>query len=307
MDDGLAFRLVDAFTLTPYAGNVAGVILRADGLSDEQMQAIAAEFNASETTFVLPATTDGGDVRFRWFTPGCEVRFCGHATLAGVHAVLEAGRFAEVQARPGTALRVETRTGILSLCVEPQGDAVPSTIWLDMPPVRFSKTPVAPPVMARHLGVSPNAFDPELPAVRTEDDVMLAVRDLGTLLEMQPPMADLKRYCEKERIRGVFVTCRETLSRATVVQSRFFAPAAGVDEDPVTGSAHGPLGVYLVEHGVVELVDGRADFYCGQSKAGGRAGLVRVVVTERDGERQVRIGGSCVTTARGRLARLPAS
>src|SRR6266404_6667615 len=89
----LEFRLVDAFALSPYSGNVAGVILTADGLTDRQMQLIAAEFNASETTFILPATRPDAAVRFRWFSPGCEVNFCGHATLGGVHALLETGRF----------------------------------------------------------------------------------------------------------------------------------------------------------------------------------------------------------------------
>src|SRR5512140_1608530 len=124
MPGPLEFRLVDAFALSPYSGNVAGVILDAAGLTDRQMQAIAAEFNASETTFILPPTVRDAAVRFRWFTPGCEVGFCGHATLGGAHALFESGRFSAAMAEPGTILPIETKAGILTVRTEkhPQPD-----------------------------------------------------------------------------------------------------------------------------------------------------------------------------------------
>ncbi len=309
MPDSLEFKLVDAFALSPYSGNVAGVILKADGLTDRQMRAIAAEFNASETTFILPPTTKDAAVRFRWFTPATEVDFCGHATLGGAHALFESGRFTHALAEPGTVLPIETKAGILTIRTEkhPKPD-MPYTIWLDMPHTAQKQTPVVVPAIAKHLGLPEDMIDQAIPAVRTlDDDVILAVRDLQTLLTLEPLMADLKRYCIKNGIRGVLVTTTNALSRATVVQSRFFAPAAGIDEDPVTGSVHGPLGLHLVNCGVVSMKEGKADFHCAQAKAGGRAGLVRVVVTEsgEQGEKHVRIGGSCVTTAEGRLTCLP--
>lgn len=327
MPDKLEFKLVDAFALSPYSGNVAGVILDADGLTGSQMQAIAAEFNASETTFILPATTRDAAVRFRWFTPACEVGFCGHATLAGAHALFESGRFAHALNEPGTVLPIESKAGNLTIRTEKHpdneptesppetlrhrpmacGDKQPYTIWLDMPHCEPKRAPVVVPAIAKHLGLSEGAVDLAIPAVRTQDDdVILAIRDLPTLLELQPAMAGLARYCTKNRIRGVLVTTTNVLSAATVVQSRFFAPSAGVDEDPVTGSVHGPLGLHLVDSGIVPMTGDKADFYCAQAKAGGRAGVVRVVVTRSaSGERHVRIGGSCITTATGTLQQRP--
>jgi PhzF family phenazine biosynthesis protein len=308
MPQDLEFKLVDAFAVSPYSGNVAGVILQADGLTDRQMQLIAREFNASETTFILEPTIRDAAVKFRWFTPGCEVSFCGHATLGAVHALLEIGRFAHALKEPGTVLPIETKSGILTIRTESHGDHGTYTIWLDMPHCEPKRGTVVVPTLAKYLGLPVDAVDPAIPAIRTQDDdVILGVRTLPTILGLEPSMADLARYCRKERIRGVCVTTTNALSAATAVQSRFFAPAAGVDEDPVTGSVHGPLGLHLVNCGIIPLVGGTADFLCAQAKGGGSAGVVHLVVTEStSGKRHVRIGGRCVTTATGTLDRLPA-
>ncbi|MFQ5410974.1 MAG: PhzF family phenazine biosynthesis protein [Phycisphaerae bacterium] len=325
MFEPIRFKLIDAFARTPYSGNVAAVVLDADGLTDRQMRLVAAEFNASETTFVLRPDTRDAAVRFRWFTPGCEVDFCGHATLAAVHALLEEGRFTHTLDRPGTILPIETRSGILTVRTERreaeppppeggiEGDASPAasnppiTLWLDMPRCQPKNTHVILPSLLKHLGLDEELMDPAIPPIRThDDDVILAVHSLSALLELQPEMSSLARSCRKERIRGVLVTTTNVLTSATVVQSRFFAPAVGIDEDPVTGSVHGPLGLHLVNSGVIPMVNGLSDFHCAQARAGGRAGLVRIVVTQDDKDgKHVRIGGVCITTAGGVLQRLP--
>lgn len=307
MPDPMEYKLVDAFAASPYTGNVAGVVFNADGLTDKQMQAIAAEFNASETTFILKPTNKEAAVRFRWFTPGCEVGFCGHATIGAVHALLESGRFAHALKEPGTVLPIETKSGILEIRIERREKETPYTIWLDTPHNEPKPEAVVVPQICRYLNIPEDAIDPAIPAIRTcDDDVIIAVKTLQALLEMRPTMTDLARYCTKQRLRGVLVTTRNVLSAATVVQSRFFAPAAGVDEDPVTGSVHGPLGLHLVKSGIVEMKQGRVDFLCAQAKAGGRAGIVHVVVTRASGGTyHVRIGGNCVVTASGTLQILP--
>ncbi|MCG8405102.1 MAG: PhzF family phenazine biosynthesis protein [Phycisphaerales bacterium] len=307
MPNELKFKLVDAFAKSPYSGNVAGVVFDADDLSDKQMQAIAAEFNASETTFVLKPTTRDAAVRFRWFAPSSEVSFCGHATIGAVHALLEDGRLPHALDEPGTILPIEFCDGILNVRTEHiEGTTQPDTIWLDMPHSEPKQTNVVVLPLTRHLGLSEDMIDTGFVPIRTHDeDIMFAVQTLPVLLEMQPNMGELARYCRKEGLRGVFVTTTNTLSRSSIVQSRFFAPAVGVDEDPVTGSAHGPLGLHLVNSGIVTMTGDRADFHCTQAKAGGRAGLVRVVVTETSDGKHVRIGGSCVTTASGTLQQTP--
>ncbi len=309
MPDPIRFKLVDAFTMTPYAGNVAGVVFEADALTDRQMQAIAMEFNAAETTFILKPTTRDAAVRFRWFTPGCEVNFCGHATLGAVHALLEDGQFATAFAEPGTILPIETRSGILSIRIQQNEDPNrPSTFWLDMPHSEPKKTPVNLPPLLPHLGLRESDLDPRFKPIRSnDDDILLAVNSLQTLLELRPSMSGIVDYSERAGgLRGIFVTTLQTLTPANACQSRFFAPAAGVDEDPVTGSAHGPLGLHLVRSGLVPVAGGRSDFLCAQAKAGARAGVVRVVVVAADTDHpHVRIGGQCVTTASGTFERLP--
>lgn len=306
MSEPLRFKLVDAFARSACTGNVAGVVLDADGLDEQQMQLIAAEFNASETAFVLDPSVQAAALRLRWFSPGCEVDFCGHATLAAVHALLEEGRFANAFREPGTILPIETRSGIVTVRVERGAAGQAPTIWLDTPHNEPKPKQVVLPPLLHHLGLPTDAVDPALKPILThDDDVIFAVRSLPILLDITPAMGELARHCRREGIRGVMVTTTNTPTPAAVTQSRFFAPAAGIDEDPVTGSAHGPLGLHLVRSGLVPAVDGRADFHCLQARAGGRAGLVRVVVA-RDGDAwSVRVGGTCVTTASGKLMALP--
>lgn len=309
MPDAHRFKLVDAFAQSSYSGNVAAVVFEADNLTERQMQLIAAEFNASETTFVLNPTTRDAALRFRWFTPGCEVKFCGHATIGGVHALIEEGRFAGAFDEPGTIIPIETKSGIITVRVEkPMTAGGNATIWIDTPHSEPMATPVNLPPLLKHLGINMDAVDLRYKPIRTQDeDIHFAVKSLPVLFEMKPDMGGVIEYCKRAGdLRGVFVTCLQTLSASTVVQSRFFAPNAGVDEDPVTGSAHGPLGLNLVNCGIISMIDGRADFHCAQGKAGGRAGLVRVIVTDAgEGKKHVRVGGSCITTASGTLDRLP--
>lgn len=300
------FFLVDAFAASAFSGNVAGVVPDADALSDRKMQAIAAEFGAPETTFVSKATIAEASLRFRWFTPACEVDFCGHATLAAVHALLESGRV-PIETAPQGAFAfppVQTRSGVLSIAVQASSvHAGAPIIWLDMPHCQPLKDPVNVPTVCRHLGLDPGSLDPELRPITTADrDILLAVRDTPTLLRISPSMGDLARFCTSQRLRGVMVTTTKALSTGVAAQSRFFAPAVGIDEDPVTGSVHGPLALHLVRSGIVEVADGRAEFLCAQGKAGGRAGVVRALVDlTADQSARVCIGGSCVITARGSL------
>lgn len=306
------FFLVDAFATSAYSGNVAGVVPDADALSDRQMQAIAAELNLSETTFVLKPTREDASMRFRWFTPTSEVNFCGHATLAGVHALLESGRVPWGSPGEGAFAfpPVETRSGVFALAVQRSAaHASPPTIWLDMPNCEPLNEPVNVPTVCRHLGLEPGLLDPAVRPITTADrDILLAVRDTPTLLGLTPAMSDLARFCTSQRLRGVMVTTIHPLSRGVVAHSRFFAPAFGIDEDPVTGSAHGPLALHLVRCGVVPIENGHAEFLCMQSKAGIRSGVVRTIVDLTSGQSpRVCVGGQCITTARGSFVSLPSA
>ncbi len=300
--------IIDAFASAPFTGNAAAVVLDAGGLSDDQMRRIAAEFNLSETTFVLPATSSHGGaetthaVRFRWFTPTVEVDMCGHATIAGIHALFESGRLHA--ADTGQTIRIETRSGMLTGAIENMpGDSGQHMIWLEMIPPALTRRQIPVPEYAEALRISADVFDTEFPSVETQDrDIIVFVRDFMRLNEIRPDFRRLAGLLTDAGARGLCVSTVRTVTPSIQAQSRFFAPHIGVDEDPVTGSVHAPLAAYLANLGVVPFHDGVAGLQCTQGIPGGRTGQVYALVEEPIGGRcTTRIGGQAVTTIRGQL------
>ncbi len=303
MPTTLRFCLVDAFAEQPYRGNVAGVVFDADTLSAAQMQRIANEIRASETAFLSRANDLHRPTLIRWFTPTSEVQFCGHATLAAAHALHEAGCLGGLRTRPDACLTLDSAAGLLRLQPESLPEPYQSTIWwLAMPEPGLRADHTNPLRTCELLGLSIDDLDPALPAMRTRDnDVIYAVRSWQTLIEMRPRFDELARWCERNEIRGLCVTTTTTLADSVNAHSRFFAPAVGVDEDPVTGSVHGPLAVYLVVNGVVGSAGGRSALICAQGRPGDRSGLVRALVEASPQGYRVQIGGECFTTLTGEL------
>lgn len=209
---------VDAFADYPFAGNPAAVCLLHGPVDEEWMQNIAAEINLSETAFIYPLSSG---YSLRWFTPVTEVDLCGHATLAGTHILAETGILDE-----GEEAVFHTRSGILA--------ARRMNGWIEM---NFPSFPVhqidTPAGFSEALGVEPvYAGEYEwmiLAEVESEDDVR----------SLQPDFSALKKIA----YGGVIVTAKSSDARLDFI-SRFFAPSLGIDEDPVTGSAHCCLGPY---------------------------------------------------------------
>lgn len=254
---------VDAFTDKPFAGNPAAVCILKEAVTDDWMQNVAKEMNLSETAFLAPQADGYG---LRWFTPAVEVDLCGHATLASAHVLWEAGYLAAAD-----EARFNTRSGLLTAVLD-QG-------WITLNFPAKPETPAAaPPGLGAALGVEPvyvgrNAFD-----YIVELDSETAVRTLT------PDHAVLRTL----DVRGVMVTARaETVGLDFV--SRFFAPGSGIDEDPVTGSAHCCLGPYWAG----KL--GKTSFTAYQASP--RGGLIRVSL---QGDR-VLLQGQAVTILRGQL------
>lgn len=270
----MRIRIVDAFTDRPFAGNPAGVlILDGDAFpSADWMQLVAAEVNLSETAFLhrLPAGGDA-DWALRWFTPAAEVALCGHATLASTHVLSRAGLIAD-------RVRFRTvRSGVLAADVA--GDGL---ITLDFP-----ASPLSPidtdPALTEALGVDAVASHWTGPIT---DDVLIEVADEKTVRGLAPDLGALARLTR----RGVLVTAAaEDPAAGYDFVSRFFAPAVGVAEDPVTGSAHTSLTPFWTARlGRDELVG---------YQASARGGLVRVALR---GDRTL-LGGYAVTTIDGEL------
>lgn len=265
----LPLFVVDAFTADPFTGNPAAVCLLDQPRDDRWMQNLAAEMNLSETAFLLP---EGNAYRLRWFTPAVEVRLCGHATLAAATILWHTGHVS-----PEAPIAFETLSGRLTArrTHEQSGD----WITLDFPALACQ--PCDPPAgLIESLGVEPTAIG------NYGMDYLCEVADDNSVINLRP---DLERL-GKLQTRGVIVTARASEARKEFdIVSRFFAPAAGVPEDPVTGSAHCALGPYWsTKLGKTELLAWQA------SK---RGGLLRVSVR---GDR-VGLAGRSVVVWRGEL------
>jgi|Deesub1362B_J571_1020462.scaffolds.fasta_scaffold09798_1 trans-2,3-dihydro-3-hydroxyanthranilate isomerase len=289
----LKVKQVDAFTERPFCGNPAAVVLDAAGLTVEEMQAIAREMNLSETAFVFPSEV--GHFKLRFFTPWKEVPLAGHPTIATVHALLEEGR---ISLRGGGAtVEVEFPVGVLPIDIRNEGGM--SYIWMTQKRPEFLRTLESRHV-AEALGISPEELDltapPQVVSTGTPQ-LMVLVRSLRVLERLRPRGDFIVHLGEEADFFSVHVFCLEAYGNAHV-HARHFAPGAGVPEDPVTGSASGAMGAYLVRYG---FLSGHL-FIAEQGHIMGRPGTVQVEIVRRGKEIiTVRVGGTAVTTLEGEL------
>jgi len=260
---GIAITQVDAFTSQPFAGNPAAVCILPKAAEERWMRDVAREMNLSETAFLVPQ--DGG-YNLRWFTPAVEVDLCGHATLASAHVLWEEGHLAA-----GAQARFHTRSGLL--LADRRGE------WIEMDfPAKPEAAAEPPADLAAALGLTPVYVG------RNQFDYLVEVESAAALRGAQPDHGVLRKL----PVRGIIVTARSDTPEFDFI-SRFFAPGSGVDEDPVTGSAHSCLGPYWSQR------LGKTEFVAYQASP--RGGVVRVRCS---GER-VYLGGQAVTVLRGEL------
>ena len=254
---------VDAFTDKPFAGNPAAVCLLPEPADKGWMQQVATEMNLSETAFLVEQA-DG--FQLRWFTPAVEVELCGHATLASAHILWEQGVLA-----PDSPARFHTRSGLLS--------AIRKDGWIEMD---FPAEPETPADFPNDLF---KAFGANARYVgKNRFDFLLEFESAETIREMAPNFSLLNSVSS----RGFIVTSISDSDPYDFI-SRFFAPAAGVNEDPVTGSAHCCLGPFWAQKlGKNKLIGYQA------SKRGG-------VVKVRVGESRVYLAGQAITVMRATL------
>lgn len=266
---GTPIYIVDAFTAEPFKGNPAAVCLLDEPRSEKWMQKVAAEMNLSETAFVVPKA-EGFDLR--WFTPTVEVALCGHATLASAHTMFETGKLAA-----GANASFQTLSGELS------ARHAGSRIELDLPAFTIEESDI-PGTLLDALGVKPR-FVGRTP-VRGIDyfDYLLELDSEASVRDAHPDFERLR----KGDATGFIITAHASTAPFDFV-SRFFAPKAGINEDPVTGAAHCALTPYWGSKlNKIELIAYQASL---------RGGVVHV----RVGEDRAYLSGDAVTVLRGTL------
>ena len=258
---------VDAFTDCTFAGNPAAVCLLSSWREDQWLQAVAREMNLSETAFLVKQSNH---FDLRWFTPKVEVDLCGHATLASAHILWQQAQVT------GDEIQFSTRSGVLKARRDGKD------IELDFP-LTPAEAAEAPSGLLEALGVSAKYVG------KNQFDYLVEIESDFALRGIDP---DFRRLAVLP-VRGIIVTSRSAEPGFDFV-SRFFAPASGVDEDPVTGSAHCCLGDFWSKRlGKTELL---------AFQASARGGVVKVRVTKN----RAFLGGKAVTVAKGELLAVPA-
>jgi PhzF family phenazine biosynthesis protein len=296
---GYRLYQVDAFTKEKFLGNPAGVVPDADGLADAEMQAIARELGNPETAFVLSSDAPDHDVRVRFFTPTIEVPSCGHATIAAHYVRAVEGSL------PSCTVVQKIGAGILPVDVVREGDDY--RIRMTQGRIEFEEPFATEQVeeILTALGLVSDDLDPRCPVqiVSTgHSKVLLGILSRGTLDALRPNLELLKEISGRIGCNGYYVFTLDSEDAEVFAHGRMFAPAIGISEDPVTGNANGPLGAYLVRHGLADPVDGLLSFRARQGEAMGRPGTVEVEVEVQDSTPMlVRVAGRAVIVLRSEI------
>jgi PhzF family phenazine biosynthesis protein len=280
---------IDAFTDQLFTGNPAGVVLGAECLSDAEMQLLARELAHFDTAFVLPATEPGNDLQVRFFSPRHEVSFIGHATVAAHIARLDAGLV-----KPGTFRQI-TRNTLYDVQLKQHGERTEVSVEIPAPDL---SAPIDTSLRRNLLdlfGMDSNALDPKCPIVITKRNttrILIGIRSVDLLNGLNPDFEALKRLTPHIGADGYFLFVRDPHGPNTT-ESRLFSPALGLDEDPVSGNAHGMLGAYLVAHDLVHAHNGQVTLRGHQGAALNRPGFVDVTMQVTGGQAtHIRMSGT---------------
>ena len=293
---------LDVFTAEKFGGNQLAVFLDARGLAGETMQAMTKEMNFSESTFILPAERPDTDIRMRIFTPGREMPMAGHPTVGSAFALALAGVIPTGRRRWTFGLNI----GPTPVDIDWAGDS-PTFVWMTQQP------PVFGPVVT-DVGAAAHAIGVDAAAVRSTrlpvqevscgvPFVFIPVATRASVDAASPNLDAFNRLCEEAGVdnHAMFVFSRAPGPDGATVYSRMFAPGLGVYEDPATGSASGPLGCYLVRHGVVPP-DQAGTILSLQGVKMGRPSRVHIAIGLDDGEiTRVQVGGEAVLVGEGSL------
>lgn len=283
---------IDSFTEEKFTGNPAGVITNADGLSEQEMQRIARELNNSETAFIFSSGSHDYDVHVRFFTPTKEVPICGHATIAAHYArAIENGL---------STTRVIQKTGAGILPVDIIREKDDYKVIMTQGKIEYGAfvNGEYKDALLSALRISEDDLvqDCKIQIVSTgHSKVMIGIKSSNILNQLQPDLDALSKLSKLIDCNGYYVFTFDSDEEGVLVKGRMFAPAIGINEDPVTGNANGPLGAYLVHHELVKHNGSVFKFSARQGEAMGRAGIIDVEVAIENGEPvEIKISGKAV-------------
>lgn len=292
MNKKLTVYQIDSFTKERFKGNPAGVVVNAAGLNDTQMLQIARELNNSETAFLFPPDNEDCDGIIRYFTPKIEVPTCGHATIAAMYAKATEDNLASC------ILKFKTQIGILPFeIVKHNGD-----YQVIMTQGKFSLSSTLENEISQKLltalGLDKADTDDKCPiqiASTGHSKVMIGIKSRNKLNNLTPNYNDLAALSKLINCNGFFVFTFDSDDKDILTYGRMFAPAIGINEDPVTGNANGPLGGYLIQNKIVAFKGNMFEFNGRQGEKIDRPGIVNVKVqVENEQPSLIRIKGDAV-------------
>ena len=296
----LAYLHYDVFTDQPFTGNQLAVFLDGRGLKTERMQALAREMNFAESTFILPPEVAGTDVRMRIFTPATEMPMAGHPTIGSTFALARTGVI-----RPG-APRFVFGLGVGPISVDLEWeDGRLRFAWMTQLNPTFGRAMAARGAVAAALGLAEADLLPDLPVQEVTCGVpflMVPIRSREAVDRAVSDASAFRRFTGSTGISlPILFFAMSRPGSAETVHSRMFAPEFGIVEDPATGSASGPLGCYLLRHGLL-AADAATRIVSLQGAAMGRPSRIHIDISSRGGEiTQVKVGGQAVLVATGEL------
>lgn len=290
---------IDSFTKDKFTGNPAGVITNAEGLTENDMQKIARELNNSETAFVFSSDTMDYHVYIRYFTPTKEVPICGHATIAAHYALAVENNIDTIR------IKQKSGAGILPVDIIKKNDDY--KIVMTQGKIEFGMYIEGENIktLLSALGINENDLLENCPIqiVSTgHSKVMIGIKSNTKLNQLKPNYNALSQLSEIIECNGYYVFTQDSKEENILVESRMFAPAIGINEDPVTGNANGPLGAYLVHHKLVKHNKSIFRFNAMQGEAISRAGIIEIEVSiENEEPVEIRISGEAVTVFQSEL------
>jgi len=287
------YEIWDVFSNRIFTGNPLAVVTNAEGLTTEQMQNIAREFNLSETSFIISA--DKADFRARYFTPKREVPMAGHPTIGTVFSLWNSGKIAADE------IGLELKAGIFPIKLEYNASGL-QKVWMNQGFPKILNPLVDKKQTAKALGLDVDDIVADLPLQVVSAGLEFLLVPLNSLAALA--RARLNQHLLPSVLpnnhRAVFAFSIESIADKTI-RSRMFAEVLGIAEDPATGSAHGPLGLYLAEHNLLRFENDIAEFVSHQGVEMARPGKICVRVKKQQEKYQIEIAGQAVLLGKGQL------